>query len=177
MQQTCAYIKLGVTTDDARPMTLQQFHASGLNANITPFAFQHYARDFYSAFKKHQGGPPFSPARLFLLSRSIELAAKALHFQAGATSDGVRDINHDLEAACGASTLAKFGVVLTTQEVEELSKANAYYKGKGFEYFLFKHGATQFDRSGPQMALAGWPDLPDETVLEALLKRLLNLPP
>jgi hypothetical protein len=157
-------------------MNPHQFRASGFHANVTPYAFQHYARDFYSAFKKQQGGPPFSPARLFLLSRSIELAAKSLHFQAGVTSSAVRDIDHDLEAACGVHILAAFGVVLTSQEAEELSKANAYYKGKGFEYFLFKQSATAFDRSGPQMALAGWPDLPDEAVLEALLEQLLNVP-
>ena len=157
-------------------MTPHEIHTSGFDANITPFAFQHYARDFYSAFKKHHGGPPFSPARLFLLSRSIELAAKSLHFQSGATSDAVRNINHDLEAVCGASTLVRFGVVLTTQELEEISKANAYYKGKGFEYFLFKQSAVQFNRSSPQLALAGWPHLPDETVLEGLLERLLRVP-
>ncbi len=49
------------------------------NGNNDPFAFQWYAKDFYEAYKKHKGGSRFSPARLFLLSRSIELAAKALH--------------------------------------------------------------------------------------------------
>jgi hypothetical protein len=49
------------------------------NGNNAPFVFQLYAKDFYEAYKKHKGGSRFSPARLFLLCRSIELAAKALH--------------------------------------------------------------------------------------------------
>src|SRR5215217_585531 len=56
------------------------------NVGITPFAFQHYAKDFYEAYKKHKGGPQFSPASFFLITRSIELAAKSLHLADGRTA-------------------------------------------------------------------------------------------
>jgi hypothetical protein len=56
----------------------------------------------------------------------------------------------------------------------ELKKANRYYKGKGFEYFLFNLPGTSLDRSGPQQALSGWPDPPDENILEAILGKLLT---
>lgn len=147
--------------------------AGGIDANIAPFAFQHYAKDFFEAYRKHKGGAKFSPARFFLLTRSIELAAKGLHLAQGRKFSDISRINHDLEAACEQGILTAYGIALTTAEQAELKKANRYYKGKGFEYFLFKFPGVSVDRSGPQQALSGWPDLPDENVLEALLTRLL----
>jgi hypothetical protein len=144
------------------------------NVSITPFAFQHYARDFYEAYTKHKGGPKFSPARFFLLTRSIELAAKSLCLTAGRTAKDVKRLDHDLEAACESSVLAYFGITLTPPETLELQKANRYYEGKGFEYFLFKISGVSMERSGPQQALSGWPGLPDESVLESILNKLLT---
>ena len=146
----------------------------GIEVKISPFAFQHYAKDFYEAYKKHKGGPKFSPARLFLLTRSIELAAKSLHLGQGCTVIDLRRMSHDLEAACDVSILALYGISLSVDEETELKKANGYYAPKGFEYFLFSLPGVPTERSGPQMALSGWPGLPDESILEALLDKLLS---
>ena len=147
--------------------------AAGFDANISPFAFQFYAKDFLQAYKKHQGGHKFSPARFFLLTRSIELAAKALHLGQGRLVDDLRRLGHDLEAACDPSLLMRYGINITAAERTEVAKANEYYEGKGFEYFWFKMPGVPIDRSGPQQALSGWPNLPDEMVLEGLVDKLL----
>jgi len=144
------------------------------NLNITPFAFQHYAKDFYEAYAKHKPGHKFSPARFFLITRSIVLAAKSLHLARGRSVADVLDLGHDLEAVCDAGVLAGFGLALMPPENVELQKANQYYKGKGFEYFLFKFPGIPMERSGPQQALSGWPGLPDESVLESILDKLLT---
>lgn len=146
----------------------------GFDAITAPFAFQHYARDFFEAYKKHKGGWRFSPARLFLLARSIELAAKGLHLGQGRTHNDVFALKHDLEAACQPQILATYGISLDPAEEVELKKANEYYKRKGFEYFLYKLPGVAEDRSGPQQALSGWPALPDESILESVLAKLLE---
>jgi hypothetical protein len=155
-------------------MTIHQITGVGINANIAPFAFQHYAKDFFEAYAKHKGGAKFSLARLFLIARSIELAAKSLHLAQGEVLSKIKNMKHDLEAACEQRILAKYEIILTSAEQVELKRANKYYKGKGFEYFLFKFPGVTDDRSGPQQALSGWPDLPDESVLEVLLSKLLT---
>lgn len=154
-------------------MSDQVIRPAGINVNITPFAFQHYAKDFYEAYIKHKGGPKFSPARLFLLARSIELAAKSLHLAHGRELDDIVHMDHNLEAACDPNVLVSFGITQTQVEEIELKKANDYYRCKGFEYFLFKLPGVPMERSGPQQALSGWPRLPDESTLEALLHRLV----
>jgi len=155
-------------------MSNQVINVPSTSVSITPFAFQHYAKDFYEAYQKHKGGPKFSPARFFLITRSIELAAKSLHLAAGRTAKDLKELGHDLEAACEGSVLAQFRITLTSTEAEELKKANQYYEGKGFEYFLFKFPGVSMERSGPQQALSGWRGLPDETVLESLLLKLVS---
>jgi len=115
-----------------------------------------------------------SPARFFLITRSIELAAKSLHLAGGRTVKEVKDLGHDLEAACEVGVLAQFGITLTSTEAVNLKKANQYYEGKGFEYFLFKFPGVSMERSGPEQALSGWRGLPDESVLESLLLKLVT---
>src|SRR5580658_504835 len=97
---------------------------------MIPYAFQHYAKDFYEAYKKHKSNQRFSPARFFLLTRSIELAGKALH--AGNGFRNFRKLGHGLKAACKAGVLAKYAITLTSAEQAELRKADRYYKVKGF---------------------------------------------
>jgi hypothetical protein len=155
-----------VTTQTIRPL--------GIDANLAPFAFPHYAKDFYAAYTKHKGGPKFSPARFFLLARSIELAAKGLHLGQGRDHKSLFKIDHDLEAACEQSILSAYGLTLTAAEDQQMKNANRYYAGKGFEYFFFDFPGVSVDRSGPQQALSGWPDLPDESILESILHKLLQ---
>ncbi len=156
-------------------MTINQVvRPAGINEDIVPFAFQYYAKDFYEAYKKHKSDTKFSPARLFLIARSIELAGKGLHLDQGKTTRDLFRINHDLDSACDESILIAYGITLTNVERVELKKANQYYEGKGFEYFLFNFARVSLDRSGPQQALSGWPNLPDENVLEGILGKLLT---
>ncbi len=156
-------------------MTVHQItNVGGIDANITPFAFQHYAKDFFEAYKKHKGVTKFSPARLFLIARSIELALKSLHLAQGEAPSKIKKIDHDLEVACEKRILDAYGITLTSAEQMELKRANKYYKGKGFEYFLFRFPGVSLERSGPQQAASGWRDLPDESVLEGLCIKLLT---
>jgi hypothetical protein len=74
-------------------------------ARIDPYAFQQYAKDFfdaYKAYKKHKSGPPFSPARFFLLARSIELAAKGHHQRRGC---GKEKLVHAIVSSLGSCVL------------------------------------------------------------------------
>jgi hypothetical protein len=149
-----------------------------VDANIRPLAYQYYAKDFYEAYKKHKDGPKFSPARFFLISRSIELAAKSLQLADGLPAEDLNNINHDLSKACNPDILNKFGISLSTKQISELEKANDYYKNKGFEYFLYKIGnrrSSNFGSSGPQMALTGWPNLPDVDILETIVDSLISV--
>ena len=155
--------------------TPQHIKTEGINANITPFAFQHYAKDFLGAFKAHKSAVKFSPARLFLICRSIELAAKSLHLVAGKSLKQLKTMSHDLEKACDTTVLCQNNINLTAQEIDELRKANAYYAGKGFEYFIFKHANVALESSGPELAARGWPSLPDEVVLEQIANRLVSV--
>jgi hypothetical protein len=53
-----------------------------ISINLSPFAFQWYAKDFYEAYKaykKLKNVAKFSPALLTLLAQAIELAAKSMH--------------------------------------------------------------------------------------------------
>jgi len=155
-------------------MTVQRVRPIGFDANLSPFAFQHYAKDFYAAYTNHKHGPTFSPARFFLLARSIELAAKALHVAQGCEPRALFQMDHDLEAACEPAVLSAYSVSLSAAEQEELRKANRYYEGKGFEYFWFDLPGVPIARAGAQQALSGWPDLPEEALLESLLQKLLT---
>ena len=92
---------------------------------------------------------------------------------AGSIARDLHQINHDLLYACPPSVLAAQGITLTPKEQTELRKANEYYSNKGFEYFFFQLRGVPEDRSGPQAALSGWPNCPDESTLEAVLEKLL----
>src|SRR5262245_12582671 len=105
--------------------TNQTIQPQSTDAGISPFAFQHYARDYYEAYKSYNPKVNFSPAKLFLISQSIELAAKGLHLDQNPAVD-LRGINHDLEGACDPAILQAYGIILTTNEMAELKKANAY---------------------------------------------------
>ncbi len=130
----------------------QVVRLAGFDVGIAPFAFQFYARDSYRAYKAYPATGSFSPARLFLLARSIELAAKALYVSAGRTAADLHQINHDLLKACDPSILSTRGISLAANEEMELKKANEYYSRKGFEYFFFRLKGVAEDCSGPQAA-------------------------
>ncbi len=153
--------------------------AGGIDANSAPHAYQFFAQDFFAAYTNHKGrSKPFSVARLFLLGRSIELAAKAIHLHGTPPKDVVFELSHDLIKACDPEFLSGKGIHLDENETKALEKMNAYYKDKGFEYFLYASKPypkdTERFRTGAAKALAGWPDLPDENVLEGVYEKLLR---
>lgn len=156
--------------------TNQVINPQGFNANITAFAFQYWARDFFEAYKSHKTTAKFSPARFYLICRSLELAFKSLHLAKGRKAKDLYRLGHDLEKAADVNILKDYGISLTIVEGTELKKANDYYKNKGFEYFLFN--ASTFgvleDRSGAQMALSGYPNLPNEGVMRTLAEKVLK---
>jgi len=148
-----------------------------ITANITPFAFRLYAKDFYGAYKSYKPSISFSRAKFYLICMSIELAAKTLHADQGKKYKGLRNLGHCLKRACGKSTLNKYEIGLSKSEIAELAKANKYYKPKGFEYFLFNHPDIDDPNiSGPQLALTGYPNLPKLKVLESIANKLLKVP-
>jgi len=45
---------------------------TSMNQPLAPHAFQHYARDFHTAYRSHQPPAKFSPARLFLIFAALK---------------------------------------------------------------------------------------------------------
>jgi hypothetical protein len=137
---------------------------------MRPFAFQYYAKDFFAAYRSHRNTDKFSPARLFLICMSIELAAKAFHVAEGKSGDDLKKkLGHRLGRACNLSVLAKYGIALEIPELVELDRADDYYVERGFQYFIF--GPTDAG-GGPTLALRGWPDLPNEQILVTIFEKL-----
>jgi hypothetical protein len=153
-------------------------------SRISAFAFQHYAKDFYAAYKKLEGDPRFSPARLTLLAQAIELSAKSLHVHQGKkNTDLKKKINHSLVEACAPAILGLHGIESTSTEKAELKKISDLNEVKAFEYPWFDGSKVtpelpgvkvSPELSGVMKALKGWQGLPDESVLEGLLLKLLE---
>jgi hypothetical protein len=146
--------------------------------DFSPFAFQWYAKDFYEAYKAYrqkgqEGEIGFSPARLTLLAQAIELAAKSLHVHQGKRHKDLKDISHDLVKACEPSILNVYGITLTADEAMELKKMSELNKVKAFEYFWPLSRDHKPELAGVMHALTGRKDLPDESVVEGLLIKLL----
>jgi hypothetical protein len=157
----------------------------GIPESPLSFKFQYYARDYYDAYKNHRDAqrsrpsfPKFSPARLNLIALSIELAAKALHLDQGEPKGSIEgSIYHDLTKACDQDVLTPYGITLTEEEKNEIEKANVYYRDKGFQYFEFLRPRSELAlgvSNEAELALRGYPGLPDETLLESALNKLLT---
>jgi hypothetical protein len=144
-----------------------------IEVKLSPFAFQWYAKDFYGAYKKVKGGPPFSPARLTLLAQAVELAAKSLHVHQGKCDDELRKLGHNLVKACDATMLGLHGIPLTSSEETELKKLSDLNEAKAFQYFWFRYPPFTPELAGVMHAVSGRKGLPDERILEEFLIKLL----
>jgi len=153
--------------------------------NLSPFAFQWYAKDFYEAYKaykKLKDVVKFSPALLTLLAQAIELAAKSMHVDQGKNDHDLRTISHDLIKACDPVILGKYGITITANEATELQKLSDLYEAKAFEYFWFLPKGTKRNKANPDQAriagithaITGRDDMPNEDIAEALLIKLLE---
>jgi hypothetical protein len=160
----------GSTTRNYR-LTVEPIHI-----NLSPFAFQWYAKDFYEAYKKIRGEPRFSPARLTLLAQAVELAAKSLHVHQGKRDADLRKISHDLVKACDPAILGVYGIKLTADEATELKKMSDLNEAKAFEYFWFRSPGYTPELAGVMHAVTGRRGLPDESVVEGLIIKLLAPP-
>ena len=153
----------------------QTISAPFLEVNLTPLAFRLYAKDYYDAYKSYIPEQSFSRAKYFLLCISIELAAKTLHVDQGKDHKDLLKIGHNLKRACKKNILEIYNLSLNSKEIDELTKANTYYSTKGFEYFIFKHPEIDDpNRAGGQLAMEGYPDLPNLDILEGILTKLLS---
>jgi hypothetical protein len=146
-----------------------------IQVNLSPFAFQWYAKDFYEAYKKHKGEAPFSPARLTLLAQAVELAAKSLHVHQGKRDADLRKLGHNLVKACDTTVLAAYGITVTADEARELQKLSTLNEAKAFEYFWFRLPGSEDspELTGVVHAVTGRKGLPDESIVEGLLTKLL----
>lgn len=135
-------------------------------AQISPIGFHKYAVDFINAASSLGLSTEFSPVPHYLYCRSIELALKSFLLAKGISINELKSkkLGHDLEIVlCKAKALGldKF-VTITSEQEQELIKANSYYPKKGFEYFK----ATN--------AVKGYPALPNLSVLEVLASNLIS---
>jgi hypothetical protein len=144
-----------------------------VHINLSPSAFQWYAKDFFEAYKKVKGETRFSPTRLTLLAQAVELAAKSLHVHQGKRNADLRKLGHDLVKACDSSILGAYGITLTTDEATELKKMSDLHKAKASEYFWFRSTDFTPELAGVMHALTGRKGLPDESIVEELLLKLL----
>ncbi len=134
---------------------------------IGPLGFHHYAAQFLAAARSVGLGPAFSPVPYYLYCRSLELSLKAYLLAKAVPMKELKNpsiLGHNLENILGrAETLGLASVVhLNKEERQEVMKANAYYAGKGFEYFYVGR------------AMTGYRNLPDLTVLEQMANRLVE---
>jgi hypothetical protein len=136
-----------------------------IRLNLTPLAFHQFAERFRDVARVAQVPSGFSPVPYYLYCRAIELSLKAFLLLNGVTKVEIsrRTLGHDLvrnldrAEALGLSAI----VPVTGEERMQVVKANAYYVDKDFEY------------ANVMRAVRGYRDLPDLSVLDLLVDRLL----
>ncbi|MGH8059104.1 MAG: hypothetical protein ACREOH_18020 [Candidatus Entotheonellia bacterium] len=132
---------------------------------VTPYGFLRYAKEFLQAAQAIPRQDGFSPVPYYLFCRSLELGLKAFVLAKGDTVEAVKKkLGHDLiKTLTRANALGLAAIVpVSPDELSEVAKANAYYVGKGFEYFQLIPAVT------------GYPDLASLSVLEGLADRLIT---
>ncbi len=105
---------------------------------IGPTGFVIYAEDFLNAYKCIETEKPFSPAKYYLISRSIELSLKSFLLLKNLPIRKVKyNLSHNLHRILRKSKELGIDeiVEITDVEIAELEKANNWYNRKGFEYF------------------------------------------
>ena len=131
-----------------------------------PTGFIVYAEDFLSAFYSFTSEKPFSPAKYYLVCRSIELAFKSF---LSLNKIPIREIRyalgHDLMKILSKVKDVDINKVveISDREETEIKKANNWYSRKGFEYFAIKN------------ILESKETLPNLDILQLLAARLIKI--
>lgn len=133
---------------------------------MTPIGFIVYAEDFLNAYKSFETDKPFSPAKYYLICRSVELSFKSyLLFKNEPIKKVKCKLGHDLHRIIKKSKELGIDAVvgITDEEQAEIDKANNWYNYKGFEYFDIQNTVKKQDT------------LPDLNVMFNLADRLINI--
>jgi hypothetical protein len=138
--------------------------AGPIQIRITPYGFHMYAQRFLRVAKTVKAEPTFSPVPYYLYCRALELVLKAYLLVQGLSEKQVTCLRHDLTRVLKKARRLGLDNVVTISKPEraEISKANSYYKKKGFEYFQVGRAARAY------------PDLPDLNVLDGCVSRLVE---
>jgi hypothetical protein len=105
---------------------------------LGPTGFVNYAKDFLNAFNSYKPEQPFSPAKNYLVCRSIELSLKSYLLLKKVPLKEVKyTYGHDLSKIVKKVDELGINMVVNISEEErtELLRANSWYNRKGFEYF------------------------------------------
>lgn len=113
-------------------------HVETGHISMGPTGFVLYARDFLNAYRAYEPENPFSPAKYYLLCRSVELSLKSyLSLKNVGINKLKKKYGHNLLKIYEKSIElgVKDIVDITQEEAIEIEKANEWYDRKGFEYF------------------------------------------
>lgn len=105
---------------------------------VGPAGFCSYAEDFLNAYKCFETDKFFSPAKYYLVCRSIELSLKSYLLLKNVPINKVKcNLGHDLHRILRKSKELGIDTIIgvTDEEKVEVERANGWYKRKGFEYF------------------------------------------
>ncbi len=135
------------------------------HVHLTPIIYHSYAEQYLAACRTAEAAPGFSPVPYYLCCRSLELSVKAYLLKRGVTVNELKKLGHDLlRNLTKAQSIGLSGILtITPAEQCELTKANAYYAKKDFEY---GHLAR---------LVKGYPDLPALKVLVGLAARFVQV--
>lgn len=139
----------------------QVVQVEGFFANLSPMAFQKWARQYYECAIPLLSQTEFSPVPYFLLCRAIELQLKAEHLEIKLQPEVKSSFGHHLVKSYMA--LPHHRQVLVATELNLLKQADSIYSSKGFEYF------------NPEHAMRGYSQYPNLAALDAVAQKLLKL--
>src|SRR3990172_4880381 len=134
-----------------------------VHVNVSPLGFHRYATQFAESAAAARS-KKFSPVPYFLYCRALELALKAYLLARGMSKADLKSkFGHDLcKVLAEAKKRGLTGeVTIAAGWDAEIVKANAYYNGKGFEYFEVDNAAR------------GYPNLPNLDTLADCVSAIL----
>ncbi len=110
--------------------------------DMGPTGFIVYARDFLRCYTVYSPEQPFSPAKYYLICRSIELSLKSYLVLNGIGYETCKKkFRHNISkilTECIDLGIEKY-VTLSEANRLEIEKANDWYDRKGFEYFSIRN--------------------------------------